>query len=105
MLRTGGIEGTSVAAAEAMAEAAVSAGVLAALSQAVIVLGQLVANPVVEQEAIPAVALAAVVIAEEKLGCLRAGLAVQARFYHAYESSSSFDEAETSMRLTGSLIG
>jgi hypothetical protein len=51
-------------------------GVLAALSRAAILLGQLVANLVAEREAIPAVAVAPVAPAEEELGCLGAGLAV-----------------------------
>ena len=80
--------------AEAMAKTDLSAEVLVAVSQAAILLGQLVANPVLEREAIPAVALAAVAIVEEELGCLPVVSVVQARFHHAYESSSSFDKGE-----------
>ncbi|MCL2384329.1 MAG: hypothetical protein FWD08_04215 [Alphaproteobacteria bacterium] len=83
-----------MAIAKAMAKTAVSAEVLLAISQAAILPGQLVANPVLEQEAIPAVALAPAAIVEEELGCLAVVSVVQARFHHAYENSSSFDKGE-----------
>jgi hypothetical protein len=85
-----------VAAAEATAAAAVTAGVLAALSQAAILVGSLAAVPVAGQEAIPAAAVAQAVIAEEALGCLAAGLAVgfQVRSHNAYGKLFVFDEAE-----------
>jgi hypothetical protein len=75
----------SVAAADAAAEAAATVEVLAAVSQAAILLGQLVANPVAEREAIPAAALDPVVIAGEELGCLGVlAVVFQVRSDHAY---------------------
>jgi hypothetical protein len=76
-----------VAAADAAAEAAATAGVPAAVSRAAVHLGPLAANPAPEREAIPAAALAPVVIAEEGQECLAADLAAVCQVHsdHAYE--------------------